>query len=122
MAKKNSIFSGRDQQGKPKQPGEKYVSKFYSRAAQKSKKRRAKIKERQGPRTGTAAHDWFASIMDNVAVSDRDEVRGFDYEDVFDAAEELVDEPQGGYWTADQIENWIMEHQEDIVIEPDDPF
>jgi hypothetical protein len=112
MASKNKIFSNNDR----------YVSKYYSRSAQNSKKRRAKIKELQGPRTGREAHDWFKSIMDNVAVSDRDEVRGFDYEDVFDAAEELVDEPQAGYWTADQIDKWITDHQEEIVIEPDDPF
>lgn len=122
MAKKNSIFSGRDQQGILKETKSTYVSKYYSRSAQKSKKRRAKIKELQGPRTGTAAHDWFSSIMDNVAVSDRDEVRGFDYEDVFDAAEELVDKPQAGYWTAEQLENWIIDNIGEIEIEPDDPF
>ena len=112
MAKKNKIFSTNSE----------YVSKYYSRKAKQSKKRRAKIKELQGPRTGKEAHDWFASIMDNIAVTDRDEVRGYDYEDVFDAAEELVDEPQAGYWTAEQIENWIIEHLEDVEIEPDDPF
>lgn len=112
MAKKNRIFSTNTP----------FVSSYYSRAAKDSKKRRDKIKENQGPRTGTAAHDWFASIMDNVAVSDRDEVRGLDYEDVFDAAEELVDKPQGGYWTADQIEDWILENQEEVILEPDEPF
>ena len=54
-------------------------------------------------------HDRYKAIMDNVRKSDRDEVRGMDYEDVFTAADALVDDATD-YWTAEELENYIMDY------------
>ena len=74
------------------------------------RKRTNKIKKYVGgARTGTEAHDRYKAIMDNVRKSDRDEVRGMDYEDVFTAADALVDDATD-YWTAEELENYIMDY------------
>lgn len=122
MAKKNSIFSGDPLSEKERKQIEQQLAKSRARdiaAMQKTnetrmkrgvRKRTNKIKKYVGgARTGTEAHDRYKAIMDNVKKSDRDEVRGMDYEDVFTAADALVDDATG-YWTAEELENYIMEY------------
>lgn len=97
MAKKNRIFTG-ENADKP------YLSKYYSRSGRALERRKNKIKEYVGgAKKGTEAHDRYKAIMDNVKKADRDEVRGMDYDDVFDAADELVDDARG-MWTAEELE------------------
>lgn len=103
MAKKNRIFSGLDQQGKPKQKEEKFVSKYYSTTARKFRKRKRKIKSYLGGATsGTEAHDRFKAIMDNFNEGDRDEIRGLLSDDIFEAADDLIEDTTG-YWTKDEF-------------------
>lgn len=84
-----------------------------SRLKRQVRKRTNKIKKYVGgARTGADAHDRYKAIMDNVRKADRDEVRGMDYEDVFTAADALVEEATG-YWTAEELENYIMEYLDD---------
>ena len=122
MAKKNSIFSGATLSEKERKQIEQQLAKSRARdisAMQKTnearmkrtvRKRTNKIKKYVGgARTGTEAHDRYKAIMDNVKKSDRDEVRGMDYEDVFTAADALVEEATG-YWTAEELEDYIMEY------------
>lgn len=98
MAKKNSIFSG----SKP------YYSKYYSRKGKALQRRKKAIQQyKGGAKKGTEAHDRYKAIMDNVVKVDRDEVRGMDYDDVFDAADALVDEARD-MWTAEELEEYIM--------------
>ena len=122
MAKKNKLFSGQTLSDKERRQIEEQLKKSRARdiaAMQKSnearmkrtvRKRTNKIKKYVGgARTGTEAHDRYKAIMDNVRKSDRDEVRGMDYEDVFTAADALVDDATG-YWTAEELEDYIMEY------------
>lgn len=122
MAKKNRIFSGEKLSDKELKQIEEQLKKSRARdiaAMQKTnearmkwtvRKRTNKIKKYVGgARTGTEAHDRYKAIMDNVKKSDRDEVRGMDYEDVFTAADALVEEATG-YWTAEDLEDYIMEY------------
>lgn len=119
---KNSIFSGARLSDAERASIEKQLAQSRARdieAMQKSnearlkrgvRKRTNKIKKYVGgARTGTEAHDRYKAIMDNVRKADRDEVRGMDYEDVFTAADALVDDATG-YWTAEELENYIMEY------------
>lgn len=122
MAKKNRIFSGDLLSEKERKQIEIQLAKSRARdiaAMQKTnelrqqrgvRKRTNKIKKYVGgARTGTEAHDRYKAIMNNVKKSDRDEVRGMDYEDVFTAADALVDEATG-YWSAEELENYIMDY------------
>lgn len=119
---KNSIFSGAQLSDTERKQIEQQLAKSRVRdiaAMQKTnearlkrgvRKRTNKIKKYVGgARTGTEAHDRYKAIMDNVRKADRDEVRGMDYEDVFTAADALVDDATG-YWTAEELENYIMEY------------
>ena len=119
---KNSIFSGARLSDSERASIEKQLAQSRARdiaSMQKSnetrlkrgvRKRTNKIKKYVGgARTGTEAHDRYKAIMDNVRKADRDEVRGMDYEDVFTAADALVDDATG-YWTAEELENYIMEY------------
>ena len=119
---KNRIFSGETLSEKERKQIEQQLAKSRIRdiaAMQKTdelrkkrgvRKRTNRIKKYVGgARTGTEAHDRYKAIMDNVKKSDRDEVRGMDYEDVFTAADALVDDATG-YWTAEELENYIMEY------------
>lgn len=119
---KNSIFSGARLSDAERASIEKQLAQSRERdiaSMQKSnelrlkrgvRKRTNKIKKYVGgARTGTDAHDRYKAIMDNVRKADRDEVRGMDYEDVFTAADALVEEATG-YWTAEELENYIMEY------------
>lgn len=119
---KNRIFSGARLSDAERANIEKQLAQSRARdiaAMQKTnearmkrgvRKRTNKIKKYVGgARTGTEAHDRYKAIMDNVRKSDRDEVRGMDYEDVFTAADALVDDATG-YWTAEDLENYIMEY------------
>ena len=119
---KNSIFSGARLSDSERASIEKQLAQSRARdiaAMQKTnearlkrgvRKRTNKIKKYVGgARTGTEAHDRYKAIMDNVRKADRDEVRGMDYEDVFTAADALVDDATG-YWTAEELENYIMEY------------
>lgn len=97
--KKNSIFSN----DKP------FYSKYYSRKGKALERRKKAIKQydKGEPNDGLDAHDKYKAIMDNVVKADRDEVRGMDYDDVFDAADALVDEARD-MWTAEELEEYVM--------------
>lgn len=87
------------------------------RSKRRAKPRLNKIKQYVGgARTGSEAHDRYKAIMENVLKSDRDEVRGMDYEDVFTAADALVDEATG-YWTAEELEEYIIAY-----LDEEEPF
>ena len=120
--KKNRIFSGQTLSDKERKQIEEQLKKSRERdikAMQESDKKRKKRQVRRrtnkirqyvgGATTGTEAHDRYTAIMDNVLKSERDEVRGMDYEDVFVAADSMVDDATG-YWTAEDFENYIMEY------------
>lgn len=99
MAKrKNRIFTG-ENMDKP------FLSKYYSRSGKALERRKIAIKQydKGEPKDGLDAHNKYKAIMDNVKKADRDEVRGMDYDDVFDAADELVDDARG-MWTAEELE------------------
>lgn len=111
MAKKNRIFSSSNP----------YKSNYYSTSA----RRRRKIKKYKGAEKkwkkiedrskekDMVSHERYKAIMDNIRKEDREEVRGMDYEDVFDAADALIDEEETGYWTADQLEDFIINYLND---------
>lgn len=62
-----------------------------------------------GATEGREAHDRYKAIMDNIRKQDRDDVRGMDYNDVFVAADALLDDTTD-YWTADEFEEYIMKY------------
>lgn len=102
MDKKKSIFSS----SKP------YYSQYYSKRGKALQRRKRAIKQYVGgAKEGIEAHDRYKAIMDNVKKSDRDEVRGMDYDDVFEAADALVDEAKD-MWTAEDLENYIINLEE----------
>ena len=122
MPKKNSLFSGQKLSDQERKKIEEQLKKSRERdikAMEESNKRRkkrnakprlTKIKQYVGgARSGTEAHERYKAIMENVFKYDRDEVRGMDYEDVFDAADALVEDATG-YWSAEELENYIMEY------------
>ena len=47
--------------------------------------------------------------MDKIRKIDRDDVRGMDYNDVFVAADALIDDTTD-YWTADEFEDYIIKY------------
>lgn len=76
----------------------------------RTRKRLDKIRAHVGgATTGRDAHERYKAIMDNIRKSDRDLVRGMDYNDVFIAADALIDTADD-YWTADEIETYIMDY------------
>lgn len=119
---KNSIFSGQRLSDRERKQIEEQLKKSRERdirAMQESDTKRKKRQVRRrtnkirqyvgGAREGTEAHERYKAIMDNVFKSERDEVRGMDYEDVFTAADAMVEDATG-YWTAEEFENYIMEY------------
>ena len=117
---KNKIFSGKKLTTEQLEQIERQLAKSSERdikAMRETNKRRSKRRAKPrlnkikqyvgGARTGSEAHDRYKAIMDNIRKSDRDEVRGMDYEDVFDAADALVDGATD-YWTADDLQNYII--------------
>lgn len=62
-----------------------------------------------GATDGMAAHDRYKAIMDNIRKEDRSEVRGMDYNDVFVAADALIDDTTD-YWSAEEFEDYIMKY------------
>lgn len=119
---KNSIFSGQKLSDQERKKIEEQLKRSRERdikAMEESNKRRKKRNARPrlkkikqyvgGAREGKEAHERYKAIMDNVFKNDRDEVRGMDYEDVFDAADALVEDATG-YWSAEELENYIMEY------------
>lgn len=118
----NRIFSGQTLSDKERKQIEEQLKKSRERdirAMQESDTKRKKRQVRRrtnkirqyvgGAREGTEAHERYKAIMDNILKSERDEVRGMDYEDVFTAADAMVDDATG-YWTAEEFENYIMEY------------
>ena len=118
----NRIFSGQTLSDKERQQIEEQLKKSRERDIKAMKESDIRRKKRQvrrrtnkirqyigGATTGTEAHDRYSAIMDNILKSERDEVRGMDYEDVFTAADAMVDDATG-YWTAEEFENYIMEY------------
>lgn len=119
---KNRIFSGQTLSDKERKQIEEQLKKSRERdikAMQESDTKRKKRQVRRrtnkirqyigGATTGTEAHERYKAIMDNILKSERDEVRGMDYEDVFVAADAMVEDATG-YWTAEEFENYIMEY------------
>ena len=62
-----------------------------------------------GATEGREAHDRYKAIMDNIRKQDRSEVRGMDYNDVFVAADALIDDTTD-YWSAEEFEEYIMKY------------
>lgn len=119
---KNRIFSGQTLSDAERREIEAQLKKARARdikAQQESNERRKQRKVRTrlnkirqyvgGATEGREAHDRYKAIMDNVRKKDRDDVRGMDYDDVFVAADALLDDTTD-YWTADEIEAYIMKY------------
>lgn len=126
MAKKNSIFSGLDQQGKQKQPGEEYVPQYYGNSKAKRENRERAVgateKFRQAgldpnARTGRTAQDRFKMIMDALPKKQRDMLRNkvesgeyYSSGDLLDAAQEIADEAEGvKYFSKYQLDKKLKE-------------
>lgn len=126
MAKKNRIFSGLDQQGRPKQPGDEYVPKYYgqSQIRRENKERAvdATKKFRQAgldpnARTGRTAHERFKIIMEALPQKQRDMLRNkvesgeyYSSGDLLDAAQEIADEAVGvRYFSKYQLDKKLKE-------------
>ena len=120
--KKNRIFSGQTLSDKERREIEEQLKRSRERdiAAQKEsnerrKQRRVrtrtnKIRQYVGGATeGREAHDRYKAIMDNIRKEDRDDVRGMDYNDVFVAADALLDDTTD-YWSAEEFEEYIMKY------------
>ena len=120
--KKNRIFSGQTLSDKERREIEEQLKRSRERdiAAQKEsnerrKQRRVRTrtnKSRQyvgGATEGREAHDRYKAIMDNIRKEDRDDVRGMDYNDVFVAADALLDDTTD-YWSAEEFEEYIMKY------------
>lgn len=125
MAKKNRIFSGLDQQGKPKQPGDEYVPQYYgnSKVRRENRERAVgateKFREADLPKenTGKVAHERFKIIMEALPQSQRDilrnKVEGGEYYssgDLLDAAQEIAEESSGvKYFSKYQLDKKLKE-------------
>lgn len=119
---KNRIFSGEKLSEKELSKIQEQLKKSRERDIKAMKESDTKRKKRQirrrtnkirqyvgGATTGAEAHDRYSAIMDNILKSERDEVRGMDYDDVFVAADAMVDDATG-YWTAEDFENYIIDY------------
>lgn len=134
MAKKNRIFSGLDQQGKKKQPGDEFVSKYYSRkgSAQRKKAMSATLKYKHSnfgdETTHAEGRKKFSILMEalpkNVADAIRNEVRDEtgDFNssgDVIEAADYLAKSYDGvRYFTKQELIDAMKElkekHKQDL--------
>ena len=119
---KNRIFSGQTLSDKERREIEEQLKRSRERdikAQQESNERRKQRKVRTrtnkirqyvgGATEGREAHDRYKAIMDNIRKQDRDDVRGMDYNDVFVAADALLDDTTD-YWTAEEFEEYIMKY------------
>ena len=119
---KNRIFSGKTLSDKERREIEEQLKRSRERdikAQQESNERRKQRKVRTrtnkirqyvgGATEGREAHDRYKAIMDNIRKQDRDDVRGMDYNDVFVAADALLDDTTD-YWTAEEFEEYIMKY------------
>lgn len=61
------------------------------------------------------AHERFKRIMDNIRSEDRDQVRELDSDDVFEAADNFVDNTEG-LWTEEQFNEWIAKEKPKNII------
>lgn len=124
MAKKRNLFSGTLSE-KTRKSIEKQLAASRVRDIEAMKKTNEARKKRTvtkrlnkirpyvgGATDGREAHDRYKAIMDNVRKEDRAEVRGMDYDDVFIAADGLIDDTTD-YWTADEMENYIINYLSD---------
>lgn len=126
MAKKNRIFSGLDQQGKPKQPGDEYVPKYYgqSKTRRENKERAVSATEKfrqaeldPNARTGKTAQERFTIIMEALPQKQRDILRNkvesgeyYSSGDLLDAAQEIADEVDGvKYFSKYQLDKKLKE-------------
>lgn len=125
MAKKNRIFSGLDQQGKPKQPGDEYVPQYYgnSKVRRENRERAVgateKFRKADLPKEniGKVAHERFKLIMEALPQSQRDilrnKVEGGEYYssgDLLDAAQEIAEESSGvKYFSKYQLDKKLKE-------------
>ena len=126
MAKKNRIFSGLDQQGKPKQPGDEYVPKYYgqSQTRRENKERAVDATEKfrqagldPDARKGRTAHERFKIIMEALPQKQRDMLRNkvesgeyYSSGDILDAAQEIADEVDGvKYFSKYQLDKKLKE-------------
>lgn len=119
---KNRIFSGQTLSDSERREIEEQLKRSRERdikAQQDSNDRRKqrqvrrrtnKIRQYVGGATeGREAHDRYKAIMDNIRKVDRDDVRGMDYNDVFVAADALIDDTTD-YWSAEEFEEYIMKY------------
>lgn len=116
MAKKNHIFSS----NKP------FVSQYYSTTGKKFRKRKTKIKSYLGgAKSGSEAHDRFKAIMDNFHEEDRDEIRGLLSDDIFEAADDLIEDTTG-YWTKEEflekVDSITPDYTEEDIFGNNDDF
>lgn len=119
---KNRLFSGQPLSDKERREIEEQLKRSRERdiaAMKESNKRRKQRSARTrlnklrpyvgGATEGREAHDRYKAIMDNIRKQDREEVRGFDYNDVFVAADALIDDTTD-YWSAEEFEEYIMKY------------
>lgn len=129
MAKKNKIFSGQTLSDKERKQIEEQLKRSRERDIKAQKESNARRKKRNeaarikrtgkrldkirpyvgGATEGREAHERYKAIMDNIRKSDRDDVRGMDYNDVFVAADALIDDTTD-YWSAEEFEDYIMKY------------
>ena len=118
----NRIFSGQTLSDKERREIEEQLKRSRERDIKAQKESNERRKQRRvrtrtnkirqyvgGATEGREAHDRYKAIMDNIRKVDRDEVRGMDYNDVFVAADALLDDTTD-YWTADEFEDYIMKY------------
>lgn len=116
------IFSGQTLSDKERREIEEQLKRSRERDIKAQKESNERRKQRRvrtrtnkirqyvgGATEGREAHDRYKAIMDNIRKVDRDEVRGMDYNDVFVAADALIDDTTD-YWSAEEFEEYIMKY------------
>lgn len=119
---KNRIFSGQTLSEEERQAIEEQLKSSRERDIKAQKESNERRKQRRvrtrtnkirqyvgGATEGREAHDRYKAIMDNIRKQDRSEVRGMDYNDVFVAADALIDDTTD-YWSAAEFEEYIMKY------------
>jgi len=119
---KNRIFSGQTLSDKERRDIEEQLKRSRERDIKAQKESNERRKQRRvrtrtnkirqyvgGATEGREAHERYKAIMDNIRKVDRDEVRGMDYNDVFVAADALIDDTTD-YWSAEEFEEYIMKY------------
>jgi len=119
---KNRIFSGQTLSDKERRDIEEQLKRSRARDIKAQKESNERRKQRRvrtrtnkirqyvgGATEGREAHERYKAIMDNIRKVDRDEVRGMDYNDVFVAADALIDDTTD-YWSAEEFEEYIMKY------------